>query len=303
MPDGTATAANLAAGPLADSDLRGVVAEVVGSDREAAWIVAHAAEACPGDPSATAALAHDLAARRAAGEPLQYVLGRWSFRTLELAVDRRVLIPRPETEQVVEVALGHLGRMAATRPEGPPLRCVDLGTGSGAIACALVAEGPAAPGVEVWATDVSSDALAVAGANVAGLVGRRPPTVGPVHLAQGSWFAALPGRLQGRLDLVVANPPYVAEDELAGLDPEVREWEPHGALVAGRGACGVAGTADIEQVVSAAGRWLRPGGALVVELDPRQAYATVDVARRAGFTSVGTARDLAGRLRMVVAVR
>jgi release factor glutamine methyltransferase len=284
------------------ADRRAEVTALVGSAREAAWILEHAAAVCGGDAADADTLAASLAARRAAGEPLQYVLGTWPFRHLELAVDRRVLIPRPETEQVVEVALGHLVRLAADRQGGTPLRCADLGTGSGAIALSLALEGPADPGVEVWATDASPDALDVARANRDALAARSGRALA-VHLAEGSWFAALPAHLAGRLDLVVSNPPYVAEDELAGLDPEVRQWEPHQALVSPRGAGGVAGMADIEAVVAGAGRWLRPGGALVVELDPRQAYAAVDAARRAGCSTVGTARDLAGRLRMLVAVR
>ena len=279
------------------------VAAQVGSSREATWIIEHASRETGGDGPRTAELAWELAARRAAGEPLQYVLGTWSFRNLELAVDRRVLIPRPETEQVVEVALRHVIRMASELPFEPSLVGVDLGTGSGAIALSLAAEVPTSVGWEIWATDASTDALDVARANVTTLVAQRPDVADRVHLVQGSWFAALPGDLMGRLDLVVSNPPYVATHELGDLDPEVREWEPRSALVAPRGASGVAGMADIESVIAGAGRWLRPGGALVVELDPRQAYAAVDAARRAGFAKVGTARDLAGRLRMLEAVR
>ena len=109
-----------------------------------------------------------------------------------------------------------------------------------------------------------------------------------VHLTSGSWFAALPGTLAGRVDLVVANPPYVAEDELAGLDPGVRDWEPVSALVAADGATGVGGMADVEAIVAGAPGWLRPGGALVVEIAPHQADAAVDAARRAGFGTVRT---------------
>jgi release factor glutamine methyltransferase len=102
---------------------------------------------------------------------------------------------------------------------------------------------------------------------------------------------------------VVSNPPYVTEAEFADLDPTVREWEPHEALVAPRGRSGVDGLADVEAVIAGAGTWLRRQGGLVVELAPAQAYGAIDAARRAGFARVGTARDLAGRLRMVVASR
>jgi release factor glutamine methyltransferase len=285
-----------------------LLAEVVGrvgSSREARWIIDHAAATTDGNPTAMRSVALVLADRRSAGEPLQYVLGTWAFRSLELAVDRRVLIPRPETEQVVEVALGELARIASARSSSDgPLVCVDLGTGSGAIALALSVEGvPAGSPLEVWATDASPDALDVAATNRDALAATDPEAADRVTLTGGSWFDALPDRLAHRVDLVVANPPYVGEDEFADLDPGVRDWEPRSALVAPRGQGGVDGMADIEQVVAGAAAWLWPSGALVVELAPSQAYAAIDAARRAGFSRVGTARDLAGRLRMLVAER
>jgi len=290
------------------------VAARVGSAREAAWIVQYAARSgaatpdVPPDPRAVRDAALALADRRAAGEPLQYVLGTWQFRSLELALDRRVLVPRPETEQVVEVALAELGRIAAARPPPPgPLVCVDLGTGSGAIALSLAVEGArVGPGrddvtLEVWATDRSEDALEVARANLGAVAATEPAAAARVTLSGGSWYEALPDRLARRVDLVVSNPPYVSEAEYTDLDPTVREWEPVEALVSPRGRSGVAGLADVEAVVTGALRWLRPSGALVVELDPAQAYGAIDVARRAGFSRVSTGRDLAGRHRMLVA--
>ncbi len=170
------------------------VAGVVGSPREATWIVDHA-EARGAGPSTRRELALAMADRRAAGEPLQYVLGTWAFRSLELAVDRRVLIPRPETEQVVEVALGELARIASARSGGAetssddPLVCVDLGTGSGAIALALATEGAQiGRPVEVWATDVSPDALDVARANRDALAATDPNAARQVTFVGGSWF-------------------------------------------------------------------------------------------------------------------
>jgi release factor glutamine methyltransferase len=258
------------------------VAEVtarIGSSREAGWIVDHAAAAA-GDSTSVRDAASALAERRAAGEPLQYVLGTWAFRSLELAVDRRVLIPRPETEQVVEVALGELARIAGARIEGgrtddqastdaQALVCVDLGTGSGAIALAIAAEGGSSGlPLDVWATDVSPDALDVARANRDTLAVTDPEAAGRVTFAEGSWFDALPDRLARRVDLVVSNPPYVAEAEYDDLEPTVREWEPRSALVAPRGRSGVAGLADVEAVVAGAGAWLARSGALVVELAP-----------------------------------
>ena len=222
-----------------------------------------------------------MVVRRAAGEPLQYVLGRWGFRTLDLMVDRRVLIPRPETEQVAEAAVGE------TRRVGGPATVADLWTGSGAIALALAVEVPTA---QVWATDRSAAALAVARANLAGIgrSGRR------VRLAEGDWFGALPGDLRGRMDVVVANPPYVAEGE--ALPPEVARWEPAEALVAGP-----TGIEDLSRIVTEAPSWLSRPGALVVELAPHQAEPVARLAEQAGFAAVEIRPDLSGRPRMVVA--
>ena len=172
-------------------------------------------------PSGPASRATRMVARRRAGEPLQYAIGAWGFRRLDLYLDRRVLIPRPETEQVVEVALR---RAAAARRCRAPL-VVDLGTGSGAIALSIAVE---VPGADVWATDVSADALAVARANLAGLGGRAATRV---RLVEGSWFDALPEAFRGQVHLLVSNPPYVADGET--LPAEVADWEPPGALRAG----------------------------------------------------------------------
>jgi len=292
------------AGAAADRHrLEDVIARRLGSAREARWIVEHA----DGD----AGRARASADRRAAGEPLQYVLGRWPFRSLDLVVDRRVLIPRPETEQLVEVALAELGSLssdlggATTVPRSAPGPvCVDLGTGSGAIALSLAVEGGLmAPGLVVLATEDSADALAVAEANLAELAGRDPVAAGRVRLSEGRWFDAVPPELAGAVDLVVSNPPYVAESDFPGLDPTVRDWEPRRALVAAPGSSGVGGMADIEAVISGAALWLRPSGVLVVEIDPSQGTAAVEVARRSGFGGSRTRRDLAGRIRMVVAER
>lgn len=237
-------------------------------------------------PARAAAFLSSMVERRQKGEPLQYVLGVWGFRQLDLVVDRRVLIPRPETEGVVDVALEELRRLGVRRR--PVL--VDLGTGSGAIALSLAAE---VDGAVVWATDASADALAVARANLAGLGSRVAPRV---RLAEGRWFDALPAPLLGRVDLVVCNPPYVAEDE--PLPAEVAEWEPSDALVSGP-----TGLEAIAEVVAAAPRWLTRPGALIVELAPHQAGAAAAMARDAGFSSVDVRPDLAGRPRALVGRR
>ncbi len=221
--------------------------------------------------------------RRAAGEPLQYVLGHWAFRSLDLLVDRRVLIPRPETEVVVDVALASLGdRLGGV--------AVDLGTGSGAIGLSLAAE---VPQLEVWLTDVSADALAVAQANLTGVGTRIAPRV---RVARGDWWEALPAELRGHVDLAVANPPYVSTAELASLDPTVADWEPVGALVAGPD-----GSEEVRRILSGARPWLAAGGAVVLEIAPQQASAAAEAARSAGFASTWVHADLAGRDRVLVA--
>lgn len=226
-----------------------------------------------------------LVDRRLAGEPLQYVVGRWGFRTLDLLVDRRVLIPRPETEVVVEVALAQARRLSL--PPGTPLVAVDLGTGSGAIGLSLAVE----LGAEVWATDQSADALAVAQANLAG-VGW--PASTRVRLAQGDWFAALPDELRGAIHLVVSNPPYVATGE--ALPREIEDWEPVEALRSGR-----SGVEALETIIAAAPEWLACPGVLVLEIAPEQALTVRALAAEAEFDEVDVRPDLTGRPRAVVA--
>ena len=290
------------------------LSERVGSGREASWIVEHAesgADAREPWVETVAVAARGLADRRAGGEPLQYVLGHWPFREIDLIVDRRVLVPRPETEQLVEVALGELRRTVGRSPDRADRICVDLGTGSGAIALSLATEADDIAGtLEVWATDRSVDALAVARANLSKLASsnvggadgaRADGERAPVRLATGWWFEALPEALAGSVDLIASNPPYVAENEFDTLDATVREWEPFEALVAGPGSDGTPGFAEIEAIVRTAPDWLREAGSLVVELAPHQAEAAVAMARLSGFTDATVARDLAGLERILVA--
>ena len=238
----------------------------------------------------------DMVRRRVAGEPLQYVLGGWAFRGLDLFVDRRVLIPRPETEYVVEVALEEAARsglrrsgrgVAPVEPE-PYATVADIGTGSGAIAIALATE---LVDVEVWATDVSEDALAVARANVAGCAASRVRIA-----AAGDWFDPLPATLRGSLRLIVSNPPYVAEHEVSELPREVAAHEPRRALVSGP-----SGTEAIETLLERAPDWLAPGASLVCEIAPHQAAAMVEHARATGYHEVNVRDDLADRARVLVA--
>jgi release factor glutamine methyltransferase len=265
--------------PSPEVDARRIVGEACGADGpELALVLGERAT------ERGVARLDAMVARRSAGEPLQYVLGRWGFRRLDLMVDRRVLIPRPETEQVVEVALAELDRLGG---RDVPTTVVDLGTGSGAIGLSVAVERVRA---SVWLTDLSEDALAVAVANLVG-VGR---AAARVRTAAGLWFEALPDDLRGAVHLVVSNPPYVGDDE--PLPAEVADWEPAGALRSGRD-----GTEDLRAIVTGAPVWLVDGGALVCELSPEQADVVAALAER-HFSSVRVAPDLAGRARALVAV-
>jgi release factor glutamine methyltransferase len=222
------------------------------------------------------------AERRARGAPLQYAAGQAAFRHLTLDVDERVLIPRPETEQLVEIVL-ELTRSATGV-------AVDVGTGSGAIALALASEGSF---TRVIGTDVSLDALAVARANA-----RRCAGVlrAPVELRHGSVLGPVPERA---LCAVVSNPPYIAFDEAASLPAGVRDWEPSVALFSG--AEGMAVTAAL---VRAAAPALAPGGLLALEVDARRASLVAELAASNGmYEGVRVLLDLTGRERFVVARR
>lgn len=227
-----------------------------------------------------AAVFREAVRRRAGREPLQYILGSAAFRELTLAVDRRVLIPRPETEVLVEAVLEW------ARGRGG-LHALDIGTGSGAIALSLLLEGPFA---RVVATDPSADALEVARANAgaAGVADRLELRRGPGWTTVGA---------DERFDVVVSNPPYVAETERAGLQPEVGEWEPGDALFAGARGLDV-----LRELAAGAAERLRPGGLLALEMAPPQttivaAWLEADPA----LADVRVRRDLAGRERMVLA--
>ncbi len=222
-----------------------------------------------------------MLARRAAGEPIQYVLGHWPFRSLDLLVDHRALIPRPETEALAGYALDVLEPMV-----GNPT-VVDLGTGCGAIGLSIAAENRSA---RVWLTDSDHGALALARANSAGLgtAGAR------VTILAGSWFEALDVSLRGEVTLIVSNPPYIPDGEL--LPESVIDWEPAKALFAG--PCGLDA---IEALLLGAQRWLSRGGTILLEHGHNQGSLAAELALMAGFVDIVTHSDTNGLDRVLQA--
>jgi release factor glutamine methyltransferase len=226
-------------------------------------------------PASAARLFGEMVRRRLRREPVAYILGRKGFRGIELIVDSRVLVPRPETELLVEVAL-----------EMRPARVLDVGTGSGAIALAVADE---LPGCEVAATDTSPAALEVAGSNAERL-----------GLADRVRFLESTLPECESFDLILANLPYVAERDSAALQPEVTQWEPREALLAGPDGLD-AYRAFIPECAGHLHRY--PGqktGALAVEVGERQAEAVGTLMREAGFGEIEARRDLAGIERVVL---
>jgi release factor glutamine methyltransferase len=268
--------------------------EALVGDRAVARWICETASGCDGDEfrdvldhPATERMVHHLdamVARVRAGEPVQYVLGRWAFRHLDVLVDRRVLIPRPETELLVEHAIAAMSR----RPR--PLRIVDLGTGSGVIGLSLATE-LWHDGIEVWLTDASADALDVTRANCAG-VGRAAASV---RIAEGEWFDPLPDELAGGFDLVISNPPYIDATDSA-VEPIVRDYEPAVALFApDDGLC------HIRTIIAGTQRWLAQGGTLLLEIGSSQGVEVANMLRAAGYADVQIKPDLAGHPRIAQA--
>jgi len=273
---------------VAPDELVDELTTTLGSRREAAWVLEEL-EGLPADARRSRAL--ELAARRSAGEPLQYLLGHWPFRALDLEVDGRALIPRPETEPLVELALA-----ALVHAGGRPLAC-DLGCGTGAIALSIAVESRALGlDVEVHATDLSEASLQLARRN-AERVG-----VPGVRFHCGSWYEALPASLHGAVSSLCSNPPYISATERATLAREL-DFEPELALVAPDGTDGTPGFAAVEAVVVGAVRWLAPGGTLLVEHGESHRDAAVACAIRAGLVEVVDHADLAGRPRTLEARR
>ncbi len=279
----TAALAGATESPRLDAEL--LLAHALGQDRSA--LKAHPERVA--DPTARAVF-ESLLARRAAGEPIAYLVGSREFWSLSLSVSPAVLVPRPETETLVELALqagaalecargpdGPRARTPAGAPKRRPLEAVDLGTGSGAVALALKRERPA---WRIAAVERSPAALAMAAAN-----GSRLGL--EVEWLLGDWFGPVEGR---RFDLIVSNPPYIAagDPHLAAL-----AHEPAAALIAGHD-----GLESLRAIVAAAPRFLAPDGGLLVEHGADQGAAVRDLLSAAGFSGVTTATDGAGRPRV-----
>lgn len=225
-------------------------------------------------------------ARREAGEPVQYITGRAAFRHLDLRVDRRVLVPRPETEGLVEAVLDALEE---AKSRWPAPRVLDLGTGSGAIALAIAQEHP---GAVVTATDASTGALELASANA-----RDNALAGRVAFVEGSWFGAVAP--DERFEAIVSNPPYIAESEAAALPRDVRDWEPHAALFSGAD-----GLEALREIVDDAPRHLVSGGLLALELAESRAREVAGWLEGAhDWAAVELRDDLSGRPRVLLARR
>jgi release factor glutamine methyltransferase len=243
--------------------------------------------------------------RRLSGESVACILGRKEFYGLEFTVTSDVLVPRPDTETLVEAALDWLAFLSPPPPV-LPLRVLDLCTGSGAVAISLKHE---RPDLEVWASDLSAEALAVAEINAARLLpaesgflrkgegplpeaGRRDP---PVRFARGDLFAAFES--PPAFSLITGNPPYVPSGEIEGLAPEVKK-EPRLALDGGED-----GLAIIRKIIAQAPRRLCPGGCLLLEADPRQMPALAALLEAGGFGDIQTRKDLSGRRRVIGGLR
>jgi release factor glutamine methyltransferase len=266
----------------------------LGNAQEARWLCEHASGMDSAEFSAeqdqlvTVACAKSLNSMvrdRLSGVPLQYVMQRWAFRHLDIMVDKRVLIPRPETEQVVQVALD----IARKTSSDQALRVVDLGTGSGVIGLSMAFE-LGAEAAHVWLTDASVDALDVARANMVG-IGRAATNVRVVH---GSWWNALPQEIAGQIDIAICNPPYIAQDD-SEVAPDVHLYEPHSALYASDN-----GLSDLRTVIEGASTWLKKSGWLVLEIGYQQGAEVLAMMSSSGFVGAEIKQDLSGRDRIAV---
>ena len=278
-------------------ELLRVSAAELGNEQEARWLCEHASGLERGEfdgardevvSERCGVALRAMIAQRLAGEPLQYVMKSWAFRHLDVLVDRRVLIPRPETEIVVQAAID-LANELLRKPK-PKLRVADLGTGSGVIGLSLASELPRGS-TEVWLTDLSADALEVARANLAGsgLINS------DVRIVQGSWFAALPSELKNSFDLIVSNPPYIGVYD-PSIEASVRNYEPHLALFAGSD-----GLDAYREIIAQAGEWLVTDGWLVLEIGHQQGDSVRELLAQNNFEQIEIRQDLAGRDRIAIA--
>ena len=278
-------------------ELLQVTAVELGNEQEARWLCEHASGLDRVELDAArdevvsqrcGVALRAMVARRLTGEPLQYVMKSWAFRHLDVLVDNRVLIPRPETEVMVQAALD-LAREMISKTNSK-LRVADLGTGSGVIGLSLASELPLGSN-EVWLTDLSADALEVARANLAGL----GLINGDVRVALGSWFAALPSELKNSFDLIVSNPPYIALYD-PSVESSVLNHEPHLALFAGSD-----GLDAYREIISHADEWLATDGWIVLEIGHQQGDAVRELLAQNSFKQIEIRKDLAGRDRIALA--
>ena len=263
-------------------------AEVIGDRTHARWLVEVAVSADRVDDVLDEEVTERMVAhldamvgRYGRGEPLQYVLGRWAFRHLDLFVDERVLIPRPETEEVAGVAIDFARAVEGART------VIDLGTGSGAIGLSLATELPI-DNTSIWMTDISPDALAVARANLAG-IGRPARNV---TIIESRWFDAIPANLQA--NVIVSNPPYIALKS-PDVERSVSDYEPEVALYSGSD-----GLDAIREIIRRAGDFLTANGALVLEIGADQRLATEYLFEEHGYVDCEVRRDAFGHDRIAI---
>ena len=235
-----------------------------------AWLIAHMSDVLT---DAQSEAFEQLLSRRLAGEPIAYILGMREFYGLPLKTTPATLIPRPDTETLVEAALAKL-------PQDKPLKALDLGTGTGAVALAIAQN---RPNTQMTAVDFSAEALSVAKENALNLSLER------VRLMQSDWFSSSQGE---KFDLIVSNPPYIAENDAHLTQGDLR-FEPISALASGED-----GLNDIRHIIQEAPNYLNPNGWLMLEHGYDQAEKVAELLKQHGFTQVSHARDLAGTLRV-----
>jgi len=255
-------------------DARVLMTHALGVD--AGWLIGHRDDVLE---DAGAAAFEALVARRQAREPLAYITGEREFWSLAFKVSPATLIPRPDTETLVDAVL------ARVDPQADGLRVLDLGTGSGCLLLAILSECPGAEGIGV---DVSEAAMEVAAENA-----RRLGFDGRATFRCGSWFEPLPADM--RFDVIVANPPYITTDEMAGLQPEIADFEPWSALEAGAD-----GLDAYREILSGVTARLRPGGLFAGEIGETQGPAAAALAQAEGLLDVAVVDDMAGRARCIL---